>query len=81
MREFARECDSRQQFINQSSIRRRWENQPAGGWSVEDLDATEIRRTVSEAIRRGRLEDPGTREPAELLRGGGAVRWCWSPRS
>ena len=53
---------------------RRWENQPASGWSVEDLDAAEIRRTVEEAIRRGRLEDPGTREPAELLRGLGLFR-------
>ena len=47
----------------------RWENQPATGWSVEDLDVGEIRRTVAEAVRRGRLEDPGTREPTELLRG------------
>ena len=28
----------------------RWENQPAIGWSVEDLDVGEIRRTVAEAI-------------------------------
>ena len=48
---------------------RRWENQVADGWSVKDLDETEIRRAVAEAIRRGRLEDPGTREPAGLLRG------------
>ena len=47
----------------------RWENQPAIGWSVADLDVAEIRRTVAEAVRRGRLEDPGTREPTELLRG------------
>ncbi len=52
----------------------RWENQPATGWSVADLDAAEIRRTVSEAVRRGRLEDPGTQEPAELLRGLGLFR-------
>ena len=48
---------------------RRWENQPATGWSVDDLDAAEIQKTVREAIRRGRLEDPGTREPTELLQG------------
>ena len=48
---------------------RRWENQPATGWSVDDLDAAEIQKTVREAIRRGRLEDPETREPAELLQG------------
>ena len=52
----------------------RWENQAAAGWSVEDLDANEIRRTVEEAIRRDRLEDPGTREPAALLRGLGLLR-------
>ena len=52
----------------------RWENQAASGWSVEDLDANEIRRTVEEAIRRDRLEDPGTREPAALLRGLGLLR-------
>ena len=53
---------------------RRWENQPAAGWSVGDLDDAEIRRTVEEAIRRGRLEDPETREPAELLRGLGLIK-------
>jgi len=52
----------------------RWENQPANGWSVNDLDANEIRTTVNEAIRRGRLEDPGTRYPVELLRGLGLYR-------
>ena len=52
----------------------RWENQPAGGWSVADLDEEEIRRTVDEAIRRGRLADSGTRDPVELLRGLGLYR-------
>ena len=59
---------------------RRWENQPATGWSVDDLDAAEIRRTVDEAIRRGRLKDPGTRDSEDLLRGFGLYRdgilWC-----
>lgn len=52
----------------------RWENQPATGWSIEDLDVAEIRRTVTEAIRRGRLADPGIQEPVELLRGLGLLR-------
>ena len=52
----------------------RWENQAATGWSIEDLDVAEIRRTVTEAVRRGRLEDPGIRDPAELLRGLGLLR-------
>ena len=52
----------------------RWENQPAAGWSASDLDTAEIVRTLEEAIRRGRAEDPGTRDPAELLRGFGLMR-------
>ncbi len=53
---------------------RRWENQPAEGWSVDDLKASEIRTTVEEAIRRGRVEDPGTRDTHDLLRGLGLFR-------
>ena len=53
---------------------RRWENLAADGWSVDDLDANEIQTTVEEAIRRGRLEDPGTRDSANLLRGLGLLR-------
>ena len=52
----------------------RWENQPAAGWSVDDLDVAEIRRTVAEAVRRGRLEEPVSREPTDLLRGLGLLR-------
>ena len=47
---------------------RRWENQPADGWSIDDLDVAEIRNTVAEAVRVGRLNEPGTREPEDLLR-------------
>ena len=52
----------------------RWENQPADGWSIDDLDVAEIRRTVSEAVRRGRLDEPVSREPSDLLRGLGLLR-------
>lgn len=52
----------------------RWENQPAAGWSVDDLDLSEILLTVEESIRRGRVSDPGTRDPEELLRGLGLVK-------
>ena len=51
----------------------RWENEPASGWSVDDLDDTEIVRAVEEAVRNGRLENPGPRESSELLRGMGLV--------
>ena len=52
----------------------RWENQPASGWSARDLDVSEIRRTVAEAVRRGRLEEPVGRDPSDLLRGLGLMR-------
>ncbi|RJX18056.1 MAG: AAA family ATPase [Desulforudis sp.] len=52
----------------------RWENQPATGWSVSDLDTAEISRTLEESIRRGRADDPGTRDPAEMLRGFGLIK-------
>ncbi len=51
----------------------RWENRPAEGWTVSDLDVAEITRTVEEAIRRGRADDPGTRDPQEILRGFGLI--------
>lgn len=53
---------------------RRWENQPAEGWTIQELDVAEIRNTVAEAVRIGRLNEPRTREPKELLRGLGLLR-------
>ena len=53
---------------------RRWENRPADGWTVADLDITEIRNTVAEAVRIGRLDEPGGRDPEDLLRGLGLLR-------
>jgi ATP-dependent DNA helicase RecG len=47
----------------------RWENQPAEGWDVSRLDLREMSQTLAEAIRRGRINDPGTREPMDILRG------------
>ena len=52
----------------------RWENQAATGWSVADLDVAEITKTLEESIRRGRADDPGTRDPAEMLRGFGLMK-------
>ena len=48
---------------------KRWETEIADGWTVADLHLAELTRTVDEAIRRGRMNDPGTRDPMELLRG------------
>jgi ATP-dependent DNA helicase RecG len=58
-----------QLFLERMHASHRWENQAAQGLGIEDLDHTEIIRTIEEAIRRGRMEDPGTRDPAELLLG------------
>ncbi len=52
----------------------RWENEAADCWTVEDLHEPTLLRTVEESIRRGRLSDPGTRDPASLLRGLGLLR-------
>ena len=52
----------------------RWENQPIDGWEISDLDVPEIRRTVAEAVRRGRLEEPMSGEPSDMLRGLGLLR-------
>lgn len=52
----------------------RWENQPAAGWTVDDLDVAELRNTIAEAVRIGRLDEPETREPEDLLRGLGLMR-------
>lgn len=51
----------------------RWENQPAEGWNASRLDTRELVLTLEESIRRGRSEDPGTREPLEILRGLGLL--------
>jgi ATP-dependent DNA helicase RecG len=50
-----------------------WENRPAEGIAVEDLDHAELLRTIDEAIRRHRMNDPGTRTPSELLLGLGLM--------
>lgn len=51
----------------------RWENRPAEGWDVKRLDRREMVVTLEESIRRGRIDDPGTREPVEILRGLGLL--------
>lgn len=41
---------------------------------MDDLDPSEITRTIASAIERGRMAEPGTRDPADLLRCLGLVR-------
>lgn len=52
----------------------RWENQPATGWSIDDLDMTEIRRTILDAAQQNRLAMPSSLEPLNILRGLGLLR-------
>ena len=63
-----------QTLLERMHSERRWENEAATGWSMDHLDAGEIRRTVAEAVRTGRLIDPGTTEPSELLQGMGLIK-------
>ena len=60
------QCD--QMILERYHNEQRWENQPAEGWSIDDLDMGEIRRTLKEAVRQGRLEERGSQEPADMLR-------------
>ncbi len=47
----------------------RWENQRAEGWTIDDLDALEIQRTMQESILRGRMSAPEVRDAEDALRG------------
>lgn len=47
----------------------RWENRPAHDASFDDLDEQEISVTIEEAVRNGRLADPGNRTTESMLRG------------
>ncbi len=64
----------KQMLFERMHSEQRWENQPATGWTVDDLDVGEIRRTVAEAVQRGRLEETLSRDPEDLLRGLGLLR-------
>ena len=51
----------------------RWENQPATGWAVGDLDVAEIHRTVADAVHGNRLDGFLGTEPTDALRGLGLI--------
>lgn len=57
------------QLLEQMHAHQRWENQPAYGITIKDLDHAEIVRTIDESIRRRRMEEPETRDIRELLLG------------
>lgn len=51
----------------------RWELQPAK-LGIDDLDLDELARTLSDAVDRGRINDPLSRDPVDVLRGLGLLR-------
>jgi ATP-dependent DNA helicase RecG len=62
-----------QLLLEEMHATERWENRPAVGWDTSRLDHREMVLTLEESIRRGRIDDPGTREPLEILRGLGLL--------
>jgi ATP-dependent DNA helicase RecG len=64
----------RRVLLEQTHPAQRWDAQPAYRFNLGDLDHAEITRTVDEAIRRGRMTEPGTRDPERLLLGLGLLR-------
>jgi ATP-dependent DNA helicase RecG len=63
-----------QRIVEKRDPRRRWEARPASDVQIDHLDASEVTRTINAAIDRGRMEEPGTRDPEDLLRGLGLIR-------
>ena len=63
----------KQTLLERMHPMQRWENQLAVGWSLEDVDVVEIRRTVRSAVELGRLNEPASNEPLDLLRGLGLL--------
>lgn len=54
-------------LLNRTHSRHRWENQPADGYRIEDLDAEEILRTARLGISSGRMPEASETEPAGIL--------------
>ncbi len=59
----------------------RWENEPAHGWTIDDLDHEEIARTIRAGISSGRIATPPTNVPEDLLRGLGLLKDNWLLRA
>lgn len=64
----------RRKLIEQMHPSHRWEMQAATGMEMSDLDDEQIIQTVEEAVRRGRLNEPNTRDIRLLLQGLGLVK-------
>jgi ATP-dependent DNA helicase RecG len=60
-------------FLEQLHTSDRWETEPAT-LTLDDLDHAEIGRALDDAVRRGRVSEPLSRDPLDLLRGLGLVK-------
>ncbi len=60
-------------FLEQLHASDRWETEPASV-ALDDLDHAEIARALDDAVRRGRVSEPLSRDPLDLLRGLGLVK-------
>ncbi|MDQ2744216.1 MAG: putative DNA binding domain-containing protein [Chloroflexota bacterium] len=58
-----------QLLLERLHTRRRWENAPAEGIDLEDLDVDEIVRTARASRVAGRLSGPDVNDPEDILRG------------
>ncbi|MGI6210040.1 MAG: ATP-binding protein, partial [Anaerolineae bacterium] len=56
-----------QLLLERVHSRRRWENEPATGYSLEDLDEEEILRTLRLGVEAGRLPETTTRDLRDIL--------------
>jgi ATP-dependent DNA helicase RecG len=65
--------DYRQRLLDAMHPTSRWETQKAHGLGIDDLDSAQIVTTIEAGITKGRIGDPGTREPRALLRGLGLL--------
>lgn len=54
-------------LLDRMHARQRWENQPAVGVRIEDLDAEEILRTREDAVRRRRISAATSTDVGEIL--------------
>ena len=54
-------------LLNRIHTHHRWENQPAEGYDIQDLDEGEILRTLRHGIASGRMPESSAMSPAEVL--------------
>ena len=60
------QAEYQRRLLERDHAQQRWENQPAVGYGIADLDENEIRRTVTDAVAAGRLESILT-NPTDVL--------------